>query len=238
MKWFITILLIVGAIAPTILLAQNKKNRISIQTGLFHSFFDQTPIVNSIQNPNKRTINNLFGGILLDSKGFQYQRMINNKSSALIEYMNLSASYEAGKGVTPEIDPILSSRNIKTINISYLRHIKMTDNLCFNYGGGINYRWGYESIYLYSYWAGWGWEPRYKGYYRNDFGLNLRTGIEYFPIKWLTLYTNIDFIGIIYLGAKDLDGNNAYNYYRENYGRTNLPSRYDLSWRFGIGFNF
>lgn len=237
MKWFITILLIVGAIAPTILFAQNK-NRISIQTGLFHYFFDQTPIVNSMQNPNKRTVNNLLGGVLLDSKGIQYQRMINVNSSVSIEYMNLSATYEAGKGIIPEIDPILSSRNIKKINISYLRNLKLVDKLYFEYGGGINYCWGYESIYLYSHWAGWGLEPRYKGYYRNDFGLNLRIGIEYSPVKWLTLYTNLDFLGIIYLGAKDIDGNNAFNYYKEKYGRTNLPSRYDLSLRFGIGFNF
>jgi len=226
-----------GACAPSVLLSQNN-NRISLQTGLFHSFFDQTPIVNSTPNPNKRTVRNLFGGMLTESFGLQYQRLINLNSSVSVEFMSLSASYGPGNGIIPEIDPMLATRNIKTLNITYLRNITFDNHLVFVFGGGTNYRWGHESIYLYSQFTGWGWEPRYNGYYRNDFGLNLRTGIEYSPFKRITLYTNFDFLGIIYLGAEDIEGNNAHEYYKEKYGRTNIPSRYDLSWNFGIGFNF
>lgn len=237
MKQVFLVILVFGAYAPSVLFSQNN-NRISLQTGLFHSFFDQTPIVNSTPNPNKRTFRNLFGGMLTESIGLQYQRLINLNSSISVEFMSLSASYSPGNGITPEIDPMLATRNIKTLNITYLRNITFDNHLVFLYGGGTNYRWGHESIYLYSQFTGWGWEPRYNGYYRNDFGLNLRTGIEYSPKKWITLYTNIDFSGIIYLGAKDLEGESAFQYYKEKYGRTNIPSRYDLSWNFGIGFNF
>ena len=214
-----------------------ENNRISLQTGLFHCFFDQTPIVNEVQNPFKKTASNLFGGILLDSKGIQYQRKLSENSTFSMEYMSLSAAYEPGQGKTLEIDPILTTRNIKTININYSRKLNLSNKLFFIYGGGLNYLWGHETIYHYTLLNGWG-EPRFYGYNRNDFGLNVRIGIEYSPLKWLTLYTNFDFLGIVYLGAKDTDGNNAQDYYKEKYGLTNIPSRFDLSWRFGIGFNF
>lgn len=227
---------ILGAIAPGIY-AQNN-NRISIQTGLFHSFFDQTPIVNTTRNLGKRYLRNLFGGTLIDSKGIQYQRLLNDRSSISAEYMFLNAGVAFSKKLTQEIDPMVMARNIKTVNITYMRKLNIANQLCFVYGGGLNYRWGHESIYLYTNFAGWGYESRITGYYRNDWGLNVRTGIEYSPLKWLTLYTNFDFLGIVYLQAKDLDGNYAYDYFKNKYGRTNIPSRYDLSWNFGIGFNF
>jgi hypothetical protein len=64
------------------------------------------------------------------------------------------------------------------------------------------------------------------------------TGIEYTPIKWITLFTNFDFLGIAYLGAEDVYGNNAADFYKVKFDLKNIPSRYDLSWRFGIGINF
>lgn len=214
------------------------KNRISVQTGLFHNFFDKTPIINTELNSYKRVPRNLFKGMFIDSKGIQYQRFLNDKSSISFEFMDLNSAIGTSKDLIREIDPMIYGRSIKTINITHSRKVKLSNQFDFIYGGGINYLWGYESVYLYSLSVGWGWESRFHGYYRNDWGLNLRSGIEYTPIKNLTLFTNFDFLGILFMGAEDLDGNNAEEYYIEKYGRTNIPSRFDLSWRFGVGFNF
>lgn len=226
-----------GIIIPGIALSQSN-NRISIQTGLFHSFFDGSSIVNKTPNNAKKTPSNLFGGVLNDSQGIQFQRMINNKSSISAEYMFLNGGYDYEIVYNnPNVKPVIATRNLRCLNVSYTRKLKLSDQFNFIYGGGLNYLWGREMIYHYTYWSGWG-EHRFYGYVRNDIGINLRTGIEYSPLKWLTLYTNFDFIGIVYLGAKDSDSNNAYKYYKENHGTKNIPSRYDLSWRFGLGFNF
>jgi len=40
------------------------------------------------------------------------------------------------------------------------------------------------------------------------------------------------------LGAEDIDGNNAEEFYKDKFDLKNIPSRFDLSWSFGIGFNF
>lgn len=237
MKWFIILSFSLGVISPNVLNAQNK-NRISIQTGLFHNFFDKTPIINTELNNYKRVPRNFFKGMFIDSKGIQYERLLNNKSSISIEFMDLNSDVGTSKDLIREIDPMIYGRSIKTINVTYSRKVKLSDQFNFTFGSGVNYLWGHETIYLYSHWAGWGWESRFHAYYRNDWGLNLRSGIEYTPIKHLTLYTNFDFLGILFLGAADLDGENAANYYKEKYGRTNIPSRFDLSWRFGVGFNF
>lgn len=231
-----------GIIAPGITISQNN-NRISIQTGLFHSFFDGSSIVNKERQAsskfNFRDPHNYFGGYLNDSWGIQFQRKINSKSSISAEYMVLNASYDYKEVYNnPTAKPVICTRQLKYFNINYIRQLKLSNQFDFVYGGGLNYIWGSESTYHYTDWAGWGGEPRFYTHYRNDVGLNLRTGIEYSPLKWLTLYTNFDFIGIAYSDAKDIDRKNASKFYKENHGIKNIPSRYDLSWRFGLGFNF
>ena len=232
-----------GAIVPSILFSQNN-NRISLQTGLFHSFFDGSNTINSAPtNPTKRIKNykllsNLLQGVLNDSRGINYQRKINGKSTVSIEYMFLNTGYNYEEVINNSgVKPVIVSRDLKSINLGYSRNIQLSEKFDFVYGGGFNYLWGHERIYHYTAYHGWG-EPRFYGYYRHDFGLNVRTGIEYTPIKWLTLFTNFDFLGIVYLGADDVFGNNAEEFYKDKFELKNIPSRYDLSWRFGIGFNF
>jgi len=222
---------------PSALLSQ-KNNRISIQTGLFHSFFDGSSIINKEINNYKKVPRNLFGGVLNDSKGFGYQRKINSKSSISFEYMVLNTGYDYTEVINNSgVKPVIATRNLKSVNLNYSRILPISQKFDFVYGGGLNYLWGYEGLYHYTAYFGWG-EPRFYGFYRNDFGINLRTGIEYKPIKWITLFTNFDILGIAYLGAEDIDGNNAEEFYNDKFDLKNIPSRYDLSWRFGIGFNF
>jgi hypothetical protein len=237
MKLICILFLTLGTCAPSVLLSQNN-NRICLQTGLFHSFFDESSIINKKINNFKRVPRNLFGGVLNDSKGFSYQRKINVQSGISFEYMVLNTGYDYNEVINNSgVKPVIATRNLKSVNLNYSRILPLCKNFSFVYGGGFNYLWGHEGIYHYTAYYGWG-EPRFYGYYRKDFGLNIRTGIEYTPIKWLTLFTNFDFIGIVYLGAEDVDGIKVGNYYSDKYDLKNIPSRYDLSWRFGIGFNF
>jgi len=237
MRQLIVTFILLGALcAPGSLLSQN--NRISIQTDLFHYFFDRSPIIDINPNSGKRKLTNLFGGVLNDSRGVHYQRVINDRSSISAEYMIFETRYDYEEVYNDHtVKPVYSGRGTRCVNVTYSRKLNLYNKLDFIYGGGLNYLWGEERIYHYTYFSGWG-EPRFYGFFRHDLGLNARTGLDYSPLKWLTFSTNLDFIGVLRLQATDVHGNNLNDFYKEKFGLTNMPSRYDLSWRFGIGFNF
>jgi len=98
MRITVITILILCVCTPSIIFGQNK-NRISLQSGLFHAFFDGTPIVNSEPiNQSKRIqtraiLSNVFHGVLNDSRGISYQRVLNKKSALSIEYMFFNAGY-------------------------------------------------------------------------------------------------------------------------------------------------
>jgi hypothetical protein len=237
MRKLMLFLFVLGALAPSTSFGQGK-NRISIQTGLFHCFFDGTNIINSYANQSKKTPRNLFGGILNDSRGIQYQRLMYNKFALSVEYTKFSAGYiDFDLSFNSDTPPVLIGKNSKTITINFSRCLNFENNISFQIGGGINYIKGYESLYHWSNITGWH-EPHFFSIYKKNLGINLRAGLEYKPVKWLSLFTEIDFIGIVYMKTQDGNGMNTNNFFKEKYGLKNTPSRTDLSLRFGIGFNF
>ena len=74
MKKLIKICLVIGIVIPITSFAQN--NRLAIQTGLFHYFFDKTPVLNTNYLDKQRKP---FSGLFYNSLGIQYQRKINKK---------------------------------------------------------------------------------------------------------------------------------------------------------------
>lgn len=231
MRRFILIFLVFGAIAPNTLFCQ-LKNRIDLQTGLIHHYFDDSPIMNTNYTNKGRGV---LGGLLYNSVGLQYNRKLNTKNSISFGYMYYHENYW---NVHPKLlKNVVSNRSYNTFNVTYERYLFLNHFLLFTYGSGINYRKGSESVVV-----NYGYFPSLNSYESlletriiNDIGVNFRTGIEYSPLKWLTLFTKFDIIGFIYMNDKEaierLKDSNGYNY--EKY-----PHRFDLSWRFGIGFNF
>lgn len=199
-------------------------NRISIQTGLFHNFFDGSPMLNV--NYTQKTAG-VFNGLLHNSLGLQYKRKINTLNALSFEIMGFYNEYK--NVYFKEFSKDISSRQFMTYNINYDRHVSIYKKLDFIYGGGICYRNGSDYLALGSYPFGF----HFLGRSYSDFGLNLRVGIEYSPLRWLTLYTNFDLLGFVYLAyMKDV------RKLQETYNLTNYPNRFDFSWRFGVGFNF
>ena len=66
-----------------------------------------------------------------------------------------------------------------------------------------------------------------------DFGIYARSGLEYSPLDWLSPYTELDLIVFVYVHDKK-----QINLIKADYGFNGYPVRFDLSWRFGVGFNF
>lgn len=207
-----------------------QKNSVRFQTGLFHYFFDESPVIN-VNYLDKG--NGFLGGLLYNSFGLQYSRTIKDDNVLSFEYMLYNAYYW---NVHPNLmNKVVAKRDYNTFNVNYKRILPLNSNLDFTYGGGINYRHGSESIVVnYGYFPGANfYESLMEVRTLDDLGLNLRTGINYKPIKWLTLYSEIDLIGFIYMNDKS-----AIQRLNEVYDYEKYPYRFDLSWRFGIGFNF
>lgn len=227
-RLYMLIIMVLGVFTPSTIFAQN--NRISIHSGLFHSFFDGSPILNTnyLNNGQKP-----FKGLFYNSLGIQYERKLNSKSSLSFEY---NYYYEIYQNIYPELAKnVVFDRQSNIFNMNYTRVIYSKSRINLPIGLGLNYRHGAESIVVnYGYFAYLNtYESLVETRKQQDIGLNLRAGIEYSPLKWLTLYSNFDLIGFVYMHDK-----NAIERIQKTYGYNKYPHRFDLSWRFGIGFNF
>lgn len=242
MKRFIYILVFLGTILPSSALFA-QKNRISLQSGLFHSFLDGTPLFNKEQVTDYHNLETplyCFSGHFNDSWGLQYQRSINPKSRVSCEFMVYNATYQRVFPIRPK-GPSLTSRRLNEINITYSRNTKIGDKWQFNYGVGVSTQWGVENWFLADVnYPGLGCylKPNSQFYFRNDLGVNLRSGIEYSPFSQLTLFSYIDFQGTLFLSYPSEGYEELYPYFFAEHGNEIKASRLNLSLNFGIGFNF
>jgi len=211
-----------GIIIPNAAFSQ-KKNRVSVQSGLVNCFFDGTPIINKPR----------FVDFLFDARGFEIMRRI-KKSQISFEYMRCNTTYQYnlnyGKADAPAQ---FMWKQLDYITAFYNRELPMGTYWSFRYGAGATYSWGDAALYHYSFDFGSWSESQVTGYGSKDIGLNLKAGIDYTPIKWLTIYSNLNFLGSVYQ-KNNIDFSKTYT---ASYHK-NVPSRYSLFLRFGIGFNF
>ena len=223
MKKTTILLMVLGALVPSIIFCQ--KNRMSIYTGLFHEYFDGSPMLNVNYHSDE---SGFLRDRLYNSYGIEYLRILNSKSQISIEASGIARgwSYMYSNSITN----VVSGRKFFTVNVNYERILPLSNKINFTYGGGINYRRGSEGIVV-SYYLKY--DVGSVSRFINDFGLNVRTGIEYTPLKWLTLYTKFNFIGFVYFDHRE-----TINKLQDVYGYEKYPNRFDMSWRFGVGFNF
>jgi len=217
-------------------IAFSQKNSIRLQTGLFHYFFDKSPILNLNYPSNNQ--NDIFNGLLINSIGLSFVRAFNEKSQLGIEVQSFNERYT--KHITAEYieKPIVGWRNFITIGTNYQRKTTIHDKIFFTYGAGIHFRNGDETIIVSRFPIGTFngqtvYELLVEHVERNDIGINLTTGLGYSPKKWLTFYSNIDLLSFVYINDKAMTKE-----LKEVYNSPQYPTRFDLSLKFGIGFNF
>lgn len=205
-----------------------KNNRISIQSGLFNCFFDGTAIVNSEPIQGK-----YFKRRLLYSQGIEFMRRI-KKSQISLEYMKFHGAYNYTLNLgNADATPQYMWKDLKFVSCFYNRSLMIGKHWDFQYGAGATYFWGSALLHHYAFDTGSWTESFVSGYKSQDVGLNLKVGVEYTPIKWLTIYSNFNFLGSVYQ-KNTIDFSQSYT---STYHK-NIPSRYSLFLRFGIGFNF
>jgi hypothetical protein len=234
----LTSILLLGALcAPSFTKAQNK-NHIYLETGLLHCFFDGSPLMNT-NYQNKA--NKPFNGLLINSLGIDYKRDFNSRNSLIIGYRIFWEIYDKNTNAYPIHEPVVGERHFLTVNINYCRTNLISDRISFIYGGGINFRHGFESIIITRGIIGYiqndpnqpVYELLIENITKNDPGLNAFSGIEYTPLKLLTFSTKVDFLGT--LRFNDRDGKKEM---KEVYDSPQFPTRFDLSFNLGVGFNF
>src|SRR5690554_72426 len=224
-------ILLFGLLASDITIAQ--KNRLSLYSGLFHNYFDGSPMLNiNYHSDEWGILKNRF----YSSFGIAFQREFNSKSSITgeIDYRTNYWEYVLADLKTNLVD----SREYLTVNVGYNKNYKVSEKIDIIFGGGINFRRGYESIVVsYGKFIGFDtYHPNLISRNVNDFGLNIKTGIEYTPVKWLTLYSSFNLFGFFFLDDSETIELLQRDY--EGYGYVEYPHRFDLSWRFGVGINF
>lgn len=229
------------SVASSLLFGQ-KANQISIQTGIFHFKFNHTPILNTRKIQYGNNPQNMFGGYLNDSWGLKYERKITKKSFISFSFMKMKTEYYSGSSLKLE-HPTLLRGETKLINLSYSRKVQLIKKLRLFYGAGLNYFWGKESLYLKSYCNIYGCGSYDLTCKRNDIGINVQAGIEYQILDWLVVYSDFNFLSFVYLGTTNgaggyHTGEKSKKYLKTYFGINNIPNRFDLSWEFGIGFNF
>jgi len=211
-----------------------KKNRIGIQVGPFHTFFYGTPLI----QPKIEGLNRKLRKRIHDSWGLLYARKITPNSEIGIEATAFFASYEYQfDPALPYFPPRISWQAWYTYSIYYNRTKKIKNKFSFNYGAGFNYRTGFELVQLEIITLG---DPE-LGFYepisisemKKDFGVNVFAGLNYQITDWLYANTKIDLLTFFYRSDKQY-----IDRMKNIYNSPQFPSRFDLSLNFSIGINF
>lgn len=204
------------------------KNRISFQTGPFHYFFDESRVMNT------GTLKYPPNGVFNASFGAAYQHQLPTNRWMSFELMRYQASYIYATP-QPAIFRTVHRQNID-INACFLTPRPLHPKLNVLYGGGPSIRFAnYESDAIATnpetlYWIS-------MTYNNINIGANGRLSLEYTPVKWVTLFTQLQMAAYVY--ARNIRFTNKFEvepYFKPT--KFNLPSRFDLSLRFGIGINF
>lgn len=197
------------------------RHTISIQSGVIHSFFDNTPLMN-INYTSKDQ--GLFHGVFLGSAGLSYAYALNHKSSIAFEAYRLSQLYLKFKDQHMLGD--MQSRLLRTYSLNYNRNLTLNQKTSFILGAGISYRNGSVTQYTVKDPL-----PYTHNYKESNFGVNTITGLRYNFCKNFSLYSILDLRTIFYyVNHEELD---EYPQFHPNY-----PNRFDLSLKVGLSFHF
>lgn len=198
-----------------------SKNAISIQSGVFHSYFDRTPLMNFNYTSRDQ---GLFHGIFLGSNGLRYSYDLNKKSSISLEATRLGSSYKKYRYEHQFGD--IGSRVLNTFGINYNRNVALTEKAQFQFGAGISYRNG--NVYQYTV-------PSPSSYahthYESNFGLSTFLGFRYYLNQTFSMYSLLDFRSVVYyVNHEELNANPQFH--------PGYPNRFDLSLKVGLSVHF
>jgi len=206
-------------ISASLSVFSQSKHSIAIQSGLIHSYFDNTPLMNFNYTSKDQGI---FHGVHLGSVGVDYAYQINPKNIVAVEYSRLANSYKeiwANHGMGD-----VCSRYFRTLYLKYQRGNSISKKTSFIYGTGVSFRYGETSLFTSS-------SQYTHEYNERNLALNAFVGINHqFTQRWGVFY-KFDLRSVLYyINHEEL---NEYPQFHPNY-----PNRFDLSLKLGLSFHF
>lgn len=206
-------------ISASLSVFSQSKHSIAIQSGLIHSYFDNTPLMNFNYTSKDQGI---FHGVHLGSVGVDYAYQINPKNIVAVEYSRLANSYKeiwANHGMGD-----VCSRYFRTLYLKYQRGNSISKKTSFIYGTGVSFRYGETSLFTSS-------SIYTHEYNERNLALNAFVGINHqFTQRWGVFY-KFDLRSVLYyINHEEL---NEYPQFHPNY-----PNRFDLSLKLGLSFHF
>jgi hypothetical protein len=201
------------------LISAQSRHTISIQSGLFHTYFDQTPLFN-FNNTSKDE--GIFHGVHLGSVGIDYAYQINPKNSVAVEYTRLVNNYKEIWADHRMGD--VCSRDLRTLYLKYQRRNSIFKKTSLIYGTGVSFRYG--ETYLFT--SSWHYTHSYN---ERNLALNAFVGLDHQLTNRLSAFYKFDLRSVLYyVNHEEL---NEYPQFHPNY-----PNRFDLSLKVGLSFHF
>lgn len=219
MKFLIQFLIIFGS---SLICAQFKSS-VSIQSGLVHSYFDNTPLVNLNYTSKDQGI---FHGVHLGSVGLDYNFQINPKNALSVEFNRLYKTYH-GNWYDHKLGDV-SGRDLRTFYLKYQRNHSISAKTNLNFGIGLSYRIGDINMFTVN-----GTNPSdyIARYVEDNYALNTFVGLSHPLNKRFSIFYKLDLRSIVYyVNREEL---NEYPQFHPNY-----PNRFDLSLKLGLSFHF
>ncbi|MEY5001051.1 MAG: hypothetical protein RLZZ211_1087 [Bacteroidota bacterium] len=227
----ITLTLLLFVIQSTTFAQQNS---LRLQSGLVHCSFDGTPMF------NMKGENHSENQFLYASFGLGYQRKFANQIKMQTDLSVYGHSFQTVDRMQIFDDhtyPIYSfmAKSFSDLQFCFLKTIPVSKAVSFQYGLGPTLRWAY---YDYSPPVS---IPSCLGpdaINSLDIGANVRAEIAYTPVKWLTVFSQVNLVGFAYRFQSPFEADLQYLLLNSRPLQLNFPSRFDLSLRVGVGINF
>jgi hypothetical protein len=204
----------------------HAQHQISIQTSASNYFFDPVPLNFNIKKTNPGFWNYSIG------LQYQFQKPSKNLITTQLNYL----TYKDSWGKEPSRFYI-SSREIIESNVIFSKQKQLHDKVNWTYGFGPTTR--IQIFYLDSVNMITGTGNNYL-FDSHDFQLGIKgqTALTYTPVKWLTIYGQLNFSGYL-LNFPMVDSFSEqiitdFGYKKPSF----LPSRLHSSLTFGVGINF
>ena len=221
-----------------LLLKQNplaQLNSLRFQSGLVHCFFDGTPLINGYPKNYSES------QLLYKSFGIEYQRILENQIRLQADLSYFVHSYKLLdrtiliNGVPDSIFNEIQ-RVFADLQFSFLRNKSLNKTLAFQYGIGPNLRIG-----SYNYKSDDGVPVPNVLYSLGtffDIGMNTKAELAYTPVKWFTLFSQVNLAGMLFRVGSPFGPTPSPIKLSTKPLQMNFPSRFDLSFRVGVGINF
>ena len=235
MKRLIYIILLAVSFTASNSFSQNK-NSFSMQTGILNHFYDApTVLINSDVKFNGK-IKSYLNSKLIKSVGIKYERKINYKHSISLSVNNFTGGYAKLSQIKEStILPEITYRKWFFISTQYHYTFYKSEKINLMFGGGINYRKGYEEIFIsiFPVWGGVFYEPYYEYIGKEDIGVTLDIGIKYNFWKNFFLHSKIDIQYYFYNKYKVEN-----KFYQEKYWYFKPTKNLNHTFTIGIGIDF